>query len=163
MQHTLPTEPLTFARSDGGRLQIAPCALATMLDFVQDEQDKPESGGVLLGRHILNAEDIIIDQITTPMPGDRCSRARFFRARRRHQQVIDQAWRESTGTCTYLGEWHTHPECDPSPSLVDRLNWGRKLLVDRYSEEIFFVIVGTGVLRVWEGRRFTRPVPLQPV
>jgi len=81
-----------------------------MRHYVQDVPTKPEAGGVLLGRHILETGDIIVDLITEPMPSDRQGRFRFFRARRPHQAAIDRAWRASGGTYTYLGEWHTHPE-----------------------------------------------------
>lgn len=142
---------LVFARPHGGRFQISDAAWETMRRFVQDEPHKPEAGGVLLGRHILDTRDIVVDRVSIPMPGDRRSRARFFRARSRHQRIIDEAWRESNGTCTYLGEWHTHPERCPTPSPEDEGNWRRKLATDWFSSYLFFVIVGTDVVRVWEG------------
>ena len=145
--------PLTFARRRGGRFQIGPSAVQTIQRYAQNDLVKHESGGVLLGRHIIATCDIIVDHVTTPLPGDRHSRFRFFRARREHQEAIDDAWRESDGTCTYLGEWHTHPEPVPLPSAVDRLDWQRKLMFDEFSNVIFFVIAGTVALRVWEGSR----------
>ena len=152
---------LTFARSNGGRFQINPGALTAMLRYTQDAPEKTEAGGVLLGRHILETNDIIVDRITEPMLGDRRSRFRFFRARRRHQDVIDQVWRESNGTCTYLGEWHTHPEATPTPSGRDYRTWQRKLWHDQFTEPIFFVIAGTEETRVWEGWQRSHPVALQ--
>lgn len=152
---------LTFARPSGGRFQIGPEALAVIRRHLQHESHQPEAGGVLLGRHIAGTSDIIVDRATAPMPGDRQSRHRFIRARRRHQQLIDRAWRESGGTCTYLGEWHSHPERVPVPSAVDRLDWRRKLLVDRFSRYLFFIIAGTEEVLAWEGhRRRTRLWPL---
>ncbi|MGH2530929.1 MAG: Mov34/MPN/PAD-1 family protein [Thermomicrobiales bacterium] len=147
-------ERLTFARSDGRHFQIGPIALETLLGYAQDEPFKPEAGGVLLGRHLLDTRDVVVDRVTTPQPGDRQARLRFFRACRRHQRLIDRAWVESGGTCTYLGEWHTHPEPNPTPSWIDSLDWRRKLAFDRYTEPIFFVIVGTAEMRAWEGRRY---------
>ena len=141
-----------FIRPNGGCFKIGLSALKTMLCFVQDESHKPEAGGVLLGRHIIDTNDIVVDWVTTPLPGDRQSRFRFFRTRRRHQELIDQAWRESSRTCTYLGEWHTHPEAAPAPSIVDQFNWRRKLMVDQFSDCLFFIIVGADEMRVWEGR-----------
>lgn len=152
---------LTFDRPNGGRLQIGPAALATMRQYIQDDGAKTEAGGVLLGRHLLENGDIIVDRATPPLPGDRRSRFWFYRSRRRHQAAIDRAWRESAGTCTYLGEWHTHPQDHPEPSCIDRLDWWRKLRVDRYSEPIFFVIAGIVETRVWEGDRDGRVVPLR--
>jgi integrative and conjugative element protein (TIGR02256 family) len=149
----VPKNRLTFARPDGARVQIGPAALEAIRGYVQDGPHKPEAGGVLLGRHLLGTGDVVVDQVTTPQPGDRRRRRWFFRGRRRHQELIDRAWRESDGTCTYLGEWHTHPEPDPAPSWVDALDWRRKLAFDRFTEPIFFVIAGTVETRAWEGRR----------
>ena len=116
-------EPLTFVCSGGGHFQSSAEALTMMRSYVQDVSAKPEAGGVLLGRHILETGDIIVDLITEPMLSDRQSRFRFFRTRRPHQAVIDRAWRQSGGTCTSLGEWHTHPEQHPTPSGIDWQNW----------------------------------------
>lgn len=114
-------EHLTFVRSGGGRFQFDPAVVETMQRYLQATPDTPESGGVLLGRHIIGTQNIVVDQVTTPLPGDCQSRVRFFRARRQHQVRIDQAWQESGRTCTYLGEWHTHPEPHPVPSVIDWL------------------------------------------
>ncbi|MFV2044579.1 MAG: Mov34/MPN/PAD-1 family protein [Anaerolineales bacterium] len=125
-----------------------------MTEFTQHDPTEPEAGGVLLGRHILNTRDIVVDRVTLPMDGDHQSRHQFFRAYHLHQEAIARAWGESGGTCTYLGEWHTHPECVPTPSLIDNWNWRWKLLTDQFSGFIFFLITGTQTIRVWEGHRY---------
>jgi integrative and conjugative element protein (TIGR02256 family) len=86
-----------------------------------------------------------------PMRGDRRARCRFDRAAQRHQELIDQAWAASGGTTTYLGEWHTHPEPVPDASSIDAGTWTRKLMTDHYAGCLFFVILGTREVRVWEG------------
>ncbi|HEX2093384.1 MAG TPA: Mov34/MPN/PAD-1 family protein [Longimicrobiaceae bacterium] len=144
-------ERLTFARPGGGRFQIGPASLRVMRGYLQNLPRKTEAGGVLLGRHIADSLDVVVDEVTVPMRGDRRERYRFWRAHEPHQGVIDRAWRESGGTCTYLGEWHTHPEPVPTPSKVDRNDWRRKLREDRFSGIVFFVILGTREVRVWEG------------
>lgn len=144
---------LIFAQVRGGRFQIGLSALVMMRSYVQDAPEKAEAGGILLGRHILGSDDIIVDDITTPMSDDQRSRFQFFRARRQHQEAIDRAWEKSSGTCTYLGEWHTHPELSPIPSFIDRLHWQQKLVRDRFDEPIFFVIVGISQVCAWEGYR----------
>jgi integrative and conjugative element protein (TIGR02256 family) len=122
-----------------------------MVKHRQDTKRKKEAGGLLVGRHLLNRVDIIVDGITEPLPGDRRTRLSFFRAPQKHQSALDLAWQVSEGTETYLGEWHTHPEEVPTPSTTDLRNWKRKLRVDVYSDVLFFVIVGTHALVVWEG------------
>jgi integrative and conjugative element protein (TIGR02256 family) len=145
--------PMIFLRPDGTRLEIGVAARRIMQGFIQLASSATEAGGVLLGRHLLGGSAIVVDAVTEPMDGDRRARTRFHRAQRRHQAAIAAAWATSDGTCTYLGEWHTHPEPIPSPSSVDWADWRRRLRQDRYTEPIFFIIVGTTATRAWEGRR----------
>lgn len=146
-------EALLFKRHSVGFLKISQSVTRDMFRFVQDHPEKPEAGGVLLGRYISNSNDIIIDTLTTPLNGDVQSRFRFYRAKDAHQQIIDKVWNDSEGTCTYLGEWHTHPEHIPRPSWTDKLNWHGKILLDQFTESIFFIIVGTSAVGAWEGHR----------
>lgn len=149
-------KPSIFGKPDGGKLELGAHALGRMLAFVQDTSRKKEAGGVLLGRQILESADVVVDEVTMPMQGDRRYRARFYRDRRRHQEVIDRAWRESSGTCTYLGEWHTHPEPRPTSSAYDLREWQRKLREDTFAgDTLHFAIVGTRTLRVWVGDQRT--------
>ncbi len=152
--------PLIFLRPDGARFEISVAAWRVMQAYIQHASDAAEAGGVLLGRHLRDSSAIIVDAVTRPMDGARRAHARFHRSQRRHQAAIDTAWVESEGTCTYLGEWHTHPESIPTPSSVDRADWQRRLLHDRYIEPLFFVIIGTAAVGVWEGRRPDSMAPL---
>lgn len=136
---------------DGGKLEISVPALTQMLTFIQNTSRKKEAGGVLLGRYILENSDIVIDDITVPMRGDRRGRFDFFRHFFRHQEVIDQTWLSTKGTTTYLGEWHTHPESIPTPSNTDLKNWKRQLQENILSgDELYFIILGIDALRIWE-------------
>lgn len=105
-----------------------------------------------MGRWILNCQDVVVDAVTRPLEGDRRSRTSFFRRRNTHQEALNRAWKASQETSNYLGEWHTHPEPIPSPSIVDRANWA--LLLMRPGVEppaLFFAIVGQREIGVWEG------------
>lgn len=148
----LPEGRLCFARAGGARLEVSAEAWREMRAFAQHAADAPEAGGVLLGRHLRDGSAIVVDAVTVPMGGDERARTRFHRARRRHQAAIDAAWVASDGTCTYLGEWHTHPEPIPSPSPIDLRDWRRRLRQDRYTPPLLFAIVGTAAIRAWEGR-----------
>ncbi|MCY1018629.1 Mov34/MPN/PAD-1 family protein [Pyxidicoccus sp. MSG2] len=145
-------------------MKIDSPALTMMLRFQQVEAGQPEAGGVLLGRHIVRCLDVVIDEATCPMPGDLRGPVTFHRSREHHQRVIDERWHSSEGTCLYLGEWHTHPEPHPMPSHVDVRDWRRRLREDRFEgASLFFIIVGTREVRVWEGDRDSGTlVPLLP-
>ncbi|ABQ26396.1 hypothetical protein Gura_2211 [Geotalea uraniireducens Rf4] len=152
---------LVYARPNGGRIKLPVEVIASIHGYIQNDRHKPEGGGVMLGRYIIDSQDVVIDKISFPMPGDRATRTTFFRKKRAHQQVIDRAWEASNHTCTYLGEWHTHPEPHPSPSSIDDTNWKRKLkndIVD--SDSLFFLIVGTSEMRMWEGHRRSRTITM---
>lgn len=154
---------LTFARSDGRRFEISPEVAELLRRFAQHLDAAPESGGVLLGRRIIGTDDLIVDTATTPMDGDVGSRFRFIRGSGAHQELADQTWSESGGTCAHLGGWHTHPERRPSPSHTDRSDWRRQVEADPSRDSLFFVIVGTEEVRVWECRRDAPPVRLVPI
>lgn len=117
----------------------------------------------MLGRYVLGCEDVVVDEVTVPMRGDRRTRTTFRRDARSHQKIIDARWDTSRGTCQYLGEWHSHPEAIPSPSGVDLTDWRRRIQSDRFdSESLFFLIVGTVAVRAWEGVRSSSKVrPLE--
>ena len=44
----------------------------------------------------------------------------FVRSSKHAQKTINKLWSESGGIVNYLGEWHTHNEKVPIPSLIDK-------------------------------------------
>lgn len=155
---------LVFSRHNGGRLKVTAAVLRVMQGYAQHGHRATEAGGVLLGRYLHGSADVVIDAVTVPMPGDKCSRYSFYRAKARHQAAIDAAWQASGGTCTYLGEWHTHPETHPTPSGIDTTDWRRRLRTDDYHDELFFLIVGTVEIRAWSGNGLLLvSTPLPPI
>jgi len=140
-----------FPKIDGGKFEIGSEALIQIQKFMQDKNFKREAGGVLLGRYIQDSLDIVIDEVTVPMWGDRRGLFHFFRVRRPHQKMIDRYWKKSEGTINYLGEWHTHPENIPTPSDRDINDWERQLNEDFFDgNSLHFIILGIEGLRAWE-------------
>lgn len=143
---------MVFSISKSRKLKIDKIPMENMLSYAQDSIDKKEAGGVVLGRFIKDSNDIVIDINTFPMKGDIRTRTRFKRGKRNHQKIIDEIWKESEGTCNYLGEWHTHPEENPTPSTTDMNSWKKILKNDVYtSKHLYFIIIGTKSIGVWEG------------
>jgi integrative and conjugative element protein (TIGR02256 family) len=145
---------LIFEATDAQLVKITAAAVRVLLAFRQNCPESLEAGGVLLGRWIDRTSDVIVDQLTTPMSGDRRTRASFYRDARAHQKRIDEAFAASGGTCGYLGEWHTHPEACPTPSRTDLTDWRRRLQRDRVDVPfVYFAIVGIDEIRLWRGSR----------
>ena len=155
---------LTFLRSNGGRFEISSYVVDSLAAHIQNIPSAKEAGGVLLGRYILGTDDIVVDLISSPKKGDRRRRTSFKRGRLKHQWHIMKMWAKSVGTCNYLGEWHTHPEHDPSPSGVDRNDWVRRLTSDHFAaDSLFFIIVGITRINVWEGNKTSGEIELLPL
>lgn len=131
------------------RLIIVERAVEQMKAFSQRRFWHSEAGGVLLGRHLLDSDDIVIDEVTTPQDTDRRSRFNFFRSKK-HEMLARERWQEQQRTLAYIGLWHTHPEADPTPSSVDRNDWKQAVSQDTFEgERLFFPIVGTQRIRIW--------------
>lgn len=131
------------------RLIVVEHALKQMQAFAQHRCRDSEAGGVLLGRHLLDSHDVVVDEVSTPQNGDRRSRFGFYRSSM-HEQVARQRWMGENSTSAYLGLWHTHPEPDPTPSGVDQRDWQQAVAGDTYDgDRLFFPIVGTHCIRVW--------------
>lgn len=142
-----------FRRTDNGTLYFIGPVISQLQSHRQFSAKSKEAGGVLLGRHLLWTLDIIVDEITQPARSDKRSWSGFFRSLAHHTRAV-RRWRESGGTCAYLGSWHTHPEAVPTPSATDLADWRHAIDRDRYEgSSLFFVIVGTERMRVWQGGR----------
>lgn len=149
---------LVFSRLSH-RIVFGAEALAVMKRYQQHTRADLEAGGILLGRYIQGTYDKVVDEVTGPLPGDERSRFGFYRDAKAHQDYINKRFSESNGTCTYLGEWHTHPQAIPVPSVIDLKDWRRRLRNDDIgSETVCYVIVGTKEIRVWEGDIMTKQI-----
>ncbi len=142
---------MRFEIPSGGELCLAAPARSDMHTHVQRHRWSPEAGGILLGRVLLPNGSVVVHKVTVPNRHDRAGRFRFFRAQRPAQAAVRAAWSESGGELNYLGEWHTHPEDDPTPSPHDRADWHRLVQTQQYEQRaLFFVIVGRCSIGAWE-------------
>lgn len=132
-------------------MYIRPEAIGKMFKYRQVRWTDTEAGGILIGRILEEDNNIIIDDVSEPMPTDRRKRTRFSRKTDGHQEYMNDAFEREKGCCFYLGEWHTHPERIPVPSSIDREDWKRLLNVGFESKCLFFLIVGIAELKVWYG------------
>lgn len=85
--------------------------------FTQYKSTDHEAGGIILGKIIDNQINIL--KLTIPTSLDRSSRTNFERNKLSAQIILDYEFHNSNGQLIYLGEWHTHPESNPTPSKTD--------------------------------------------
>lgn len=140
---------LVFRVTPKQRLIITEQAVEQMLAHVQRCFWHCEAGGVLLGRHLLDSEDVVVDEVTVPQSTDRRTRFSFFRSKK-HETIAKERWEAEASTLAYLGLWHTHPEDSPTPSSVDMSDWVQAVAKDTFDgPRLFFLIVGRKEIRVW--------------
>lgn len=145
------TEVWQFRRLDGGLFVVASSAAATLTRYRQHDDAMPEAGGIMLGRVIVHAPRVVVDAVTEPSLWDRWTRYSFFRSKAPAQRAVNRAWDTSDRTRNYLGEWHTHPEDDPSPSALDTTEWRRLARTATFEQDsVFFLIIGRSNVRAWE-------------
>jgi integrative and conjugative element protein (TIGR02256 family) len=139
--------------SDGLReVRIDNRVLRILREYEQKDRE-PESGGILLGI-VCNNHDSII-KITKPNELDTRGFSFFNRARKPAQLQINKSWNNSRGCLIYLGEWHTHSEINPKPSVIDK-----KMIEKTFKETkmeinyLYLVIIGNKNT-IWVGKKDT--------
>ena len=108
-----------------------------------------ETGGILVGELKPMENAILVTDISKSYEHDRKSRYRFTCKAEGHQEFMDDVWRSSGYKKMYLGEWHTHDQAMPIPSLVDRKTWKKIAGRSNNSPMMVFVIVGTNEIGMW--------------
>ncbi len=119
-------------------LLIEPQVLQRLVTFRQLNPSAPEAGGILLG--FRRGHHTHVSAATVPSKRDVQRRFAFFRHATQHQRVATRLWKQSGETMDYVGEWHTHPEDNPSPSAVDLQHWRK--IASEASRPMIFLIVG---------------------
>ena len=117
--------------------------LENLYSNIQQAKNDHERGGLLLGRIFPDDNKIVVTEVTTPTPissgittlcVDLEDANKYMRRR----------WKESGGKITYIGDWHTHPEQRPSPSMTDRFTFFDTYRNSRIDQNLLLcVIVGT--------------------
>jgi integrative and conjugative element protein (TIGR02256 family) len=121
-----------------GLILIEDSVLSVIGKYLQDNPNKTEAGGILIGYR--RGAHLHVIEATTPLPLDRRSWCQFHRLDPGHQKIALTRWEESGHELDYLGEWHTHPEHYPTPSGIDKTEWAK--LYRGSDQPLVFLIVG---------------------
>jgi integrative and conjugative element protein (TIGR02256 family) len=99
---------------------------------------RKESGGLLLG--YIRGFHFDVRYITTPCLEDISTPSSFERKDPFHLKKLNSLYKKSFGKIVYIGEWHTHQEDYPKPSLTDIREWHNIKSEKQYF--IIFLIIG---------------------
>lgn len=113
-----------------------------------------EAGGVLLGK--VAKDCVSITDVTTPNRFDLRSFLSFVRNKIPAQFRINKAWEKSNGTTIYLGEWHTHREINPLPSLQDKKMILKTLRETKMEIDFLYLIIVGLSETYWVGKQTGR-------
>lgn len=113
-----------------------------MLKWRQVELFKqPEACGILFGE--IRGSHLWVTGASTPFETDNRTPVSYKRNVAGHQDLLEEKHRASNGRIHYLGEWHTHPERKPAPSLTDYMEWAKTAnCKDFYKRKLIFLILG---------------------
>jgi integrative and conjugative element protein (TIGR02256 family) len=97
---------------------------------------RKEAGGQLFARY---EEDAIIVKIATgPYQSDRRSRYLFTPDPNLGQRDIDKYYEDRLH---FIGNWHTHPQQIPVPSITDIKNTHKRFLASEHCLEAFVMVI----------------------
>jgi integrative and conjugative element protein (TIGR02256 family) len=102
---------------------IAETAFAEMLQLAK--QHAPlETGGMLLGYEV-DSGAAVVTKVIGPGPKAKHGLFRFTPDGKFQQAELENHYWATEGRETYLGDWHTHPKSDNSPSTLDKRTLAR--------------------------------------
>lgn len=105
---------------DGAELFISSKVINDTSRLIVKKGFETESGGILIGRQLLQSLSFEIVFASMPNINDISKQFSFIREKDAANKLIASAWEQSGGSKNYLGEWHTHNQALPVPSLIDR-------------------------------------------
>ena len=137
-------------------VRLTPEAWSLIAEEIRNNRRKRgkrvETGGILYGKRDDVLRIIWVDFASGPPADSKHSRMEFL-CGINGVEHDNESWRKQTrGSVEYVGTWHTHPECKPSPSEKDWLGMARILTVgDPPPRKCLLLIVGLQKKNPWLG------------
>lgn len=149
----MPSKELVFQAQDESLVVITSEVADILTSYRQLEYSSPESAGVIIGER--RGVHIVINTVSEPSRADIRYRFMVNRISKHHQKTVDEAFKKSKGTWQYLGEWHTHPEDIPRPSMTDYSSWYKNLTSP---DSLILIIVGR--TNFWVGKKKNQKIEI---
>lgn len=131
------TRGIVISHSPYSCIIFSASALSKLQEIISRKMNICESGGLLLG--FIRENHFDIRDVTIPYRNDISSRFSFVRRDKNHLNFF-QTLQKRNKDITYIGEWHTHLEDYPRPSIIDIREWEMIKKTRRYP--IVFMILG---------------------
>jgi len=111
----------------------------------QQKNGEYESGGILVGEIYPVENKVIVKHIIASKKATRSFMG--VNIDKKEMQTELEKVRKKTGyEYYYIGDWHTHPEKNPTPSLIDKISYKRTLkTIILQTNFVVFLIVGNRV------------------
>lgn len=104
--------------------------------------DGNERGGILMGKLYFKRNKILITDIVESN-SKALGKYNFEMDVEYIQKKITSIWEKSAHTETYLGDWHTHPEYYPKPSLRDYITFSKNFFQSSIDQNfLIYIILG---------------------
>lgn len=157
-------EPLHYELGRGQSLELAPSALVVLAEYRQKHFWAREAGGQLFAE--IEDKQVRVVRAGRPKALDLRSRFGFAPHRPSEQREINANFGDGLH---YVGDWHTHPEDSPTPSLTDASSINECVLQSKHQLTGFLLLIVGRLpfpdglyLGVADGRRLTELHPPQP-
>ncbi len=115
--------------------------IISILDKYKQNNSQNESGGIILGS-VSNDYNVYVSKLSLPTSFDKNNRYSFERDKKIAQILIDYEFYNSGGKTIYLGEWHTHPEDNPTPSYTDINMIKKQYKENRINDDFLIMLIG---------------------
>lgn len=114
-----------------------------LLSCRQKRKTDVETGGILMGELYIKSNKIKVTHVLV-CKHNSSSRYKLDLNIECLQNKMNEIWEKSGGTITYLGDWHTHPEVNPTPSFLDYKTFALNYYFSNFNQNILlYLILGT--------------------
>lgn len=107
----------------GYEVRLSPEAGKSLLSWIRRSErvhgNRTETGGILFGQMDDFLKVVWIDEVSGPPPDSIATPEGFLCGTSGVMDMHDERSKRSSGSVTFIGMWHTHPQALPIPSLTD--------------------------------------------
>ncbi|PQJ36790.1 hypothetical protein BSZ35_00095 [Salinibacter sp. 10B] len=139
------SDAISFRSPDGQyRLRLLDSPVRKILSLGQ-EAAPAETGGILVGQYVNSNRVAEVSKVIGPPPDSTGGRYWFERGKRGLSERLNALWDDGV---YYLGEWHTHPDKSPRPSVTDRTHMCKIQRSESYDCAVpVLIVVGGRIMR----------------